>query len=83
MITKRIVYVKLVLRSLTSIHPFLLDIIDVIKSPIPNPMSIDPTKLRGDVCKKKNPTPIPSITPPPIAQVLLSFFVFVIVFSFY
>lgn len=44
MITKRIVYVKLVLRSLTSIHPFLLDIIDVIKSPIPNPMSIDPTK---------------------------------------
>jgi hypothetical protein len=39
---------------------------------------MDPTKYKGDVGRKKNPTPKPIITPPPIAQVLLSFFPFVI-----
>jgi len=62
-------------------QPFLFDIMDVINSPIPNPISIDPTNARGDLSKKKNPTPIPIITPPPIAHVLLSSFLFVILFS--
>ena len=42
--------------------------------PIPNPNIIKPTKYRGESGRKKNPTPIPMITPPPIAQVLLSSF---------
>ena len=42
--------------------------------PRPNPAIMDPTKYRGDIGRKKNPTPKPMITPPPIAQVLLSSF---------
>jgi hypothetical protein len=42
--------------------------------PMPNPDIREPTKYSGDRGKKKNPTPIPIITPPPIAQVLLSSF---------
>jgi hypothetical protein len=41
---------------------------------MPNPKIIDPTKYRGAAGRKKNPTPVPIITPPPIAQVLLSSF---------
>ena len=44
--------------------------------PRPNPNIVDPTKYRGDCCRKKKPTPKPTITPPPIAQVLLSFLLF-------
>ena len=54
------------------------DIIALITIPRPSPNSMDPTKYKGDVGRKKNPTPKPIITPPPIAQVLLSFFPFVI-----
>jgi hypothetical protein len=42
--------------------------------PRPRPDIKDPTKYSGDCCRKKNPTPKPTITPPPIAQVLLSSF---------
>ena len=60
---------------------FLLERIAVIISPIPNPARIDPTNANaGEFFKKKNPTPMPKSTPPPIAQVLLSSFLFVIVF---
>ncbi len=46
--------------------------------PRPNPDSIDPTKYRTDCGRRKNPTPKPTITPPPMAQVLLFSFSFVI-----
>ena len=46
---------------------------------MPYPDSIEPTKANaGEDCRKKNPTPIPNRTPPPIAHVLLSSLLFVI-----
>lgn len=58
----------------------LLEIIEVIISPMPNPASIEPTKaIAGEDCRKKNPTPTPNRTPPPIAHVLLSSLLFVII----
>jgi hypothetical protein len=53
---------------------FLLDIMELTTMPRPNPAIMEPTKYRGDIGRKKNPTPKPMITPPPIAQVLLSSF---------
>jgi hypothetical protein len=55
---------------------FLLDNMALTTMPMPNPVIMDPTKYRGDVGRKKNPTPKPMIAPPPIAQVLLSSFLF-------
>ena len=55
---------------------FFLEIIELANIPRPNPKSIDPTKYSADWVRKKNPTPNPIITPPPIAQVLLSCFSF-------
>ena len=48
--------------------------------PKPNPDIMEPTKYSGDWVKKKNPTPKPTITPPPMAHVLLSSFLFDIIF---
>jgi len=49
-------------------------------SPIPSPASIDPTNAKaGEDFRKKKPTPMPRSTPPPIAQVLLSSLLFVMV----
>jgi len=47
----------------------------VIIKPIPNPANILPTNAKTFVLRKKNPTPIPKIKPPPIAHVLLSSFI--------
>ena len=52
----------------------LLDIMELITMPMPNPNIRDPTKYSGELGRKKNPTPNPVITPPPIAQVLRSSF---------
>jgi len=59
----------------------LADIRAVITRPMPNPAIMDPTNAKGAFGKKKNPTPIPIRTPPPIAQVLLSFFLSGMLFS--
>jgi hypothetical protein len=48
--------------------------------PKPNPAIMEPTKYSGDWVKKKNPTPKPTITPPPMAHVLLSTFWFDIIY---
>ena len=64
----------LVLVRKAFVYFFLLDIMELITIPIPNPNINDPTKYRGESGRKKNPTPTPMITPPPIAQVLLSSF---------
>ena len=47
---------------------------EVTIKPRPNPANILPTNARVFSLKKKNPTPIPSIKPPPVAHVLLSSF---------
>ena len=60
---------------------FLLEIIEVITRPRPNPNNVDPTNAKGDCCKKKNPAPMPISVPPPIAHVLLSSFLSVMPFS--
>jgi hypothetical protein len=54
---------------------FLVEIIDVTSSPRPSPPIMDPTNARASG-RKKNPTPNPRSNPPPIAQVLLSSFLF-------
>jgi hypothetical protein len=59
----------------------MLEIMAVITRPRPNPTNVDPTNAIGDSRTKKNPTPIPISKHPPIAHVLLSFFLFVMLFS--
>jgi hypothetical protein len=44
--------------------------------PRPSPDISDPTKYSVDSGKRKNPMPNPMIVPPPMAQLLLSCFVF-------
>ena len=50
-----------------------------INNPKPTPISIQATNTKGEVCKKINPTPIPTIVIPPMAHELLSTFLSVIV----
>jgi hypothetical protein len=53
---------------------FLREIIELTTMPQPNPRIRAPTKYTADIGNRKNPTPKPIRTPPPIAQVLLSLF---------
>ncbi len=46
--------------------------------PRPNPIISDPTKYMADGGKRKNPTPEPTTTPPPMPHVLLYSFCSVI-----
>jgi len=56
-----------------SSYRFTAEMIEVTIRPRPRPSSVHPTKMRADCCRKKNPTPMPMSTPPPMAQELLSF----------
>ncbi len=57
-------------------YPFFEEIIAVITSPKPIPDKMHATIYNGEVCKKASPTPTPTMVIPPIAQVLLSSFLF-------
>lgn len=54
-------------------HAYFREINELTAIPQPNPRTMDPTKYNADIGNRKNPTPKPIRTPPPIAQVLLSF----------
>lgn len=51
----------------------IFDKIAVMISPKPNPHNMQATKASGDDLRKNSPKPMPVMTPPPMAQVLLSF----------
>ena len=58
---------------------FLHEIIGASTRPTPNPIRTDATNNKGDDGRKKNPTPTPIMTVPPIAHELLSSFLVVII----
>lgn len=58
------------------------DRIDAIINPSPKPASIQPININIDCGKKKKPTPMPSINPPPTAQILLSSFSFISIITY-
>jgi len=53
-------------------QPFLEEANAATIKPNPIPPTVHPRKANGDSGKKKSPTPIPNMTPPPIAHELLS-----------
>ena len=61
-----------------------LESIAAANKPTPNPAIKLPTKYKADWCRKKNPTPRPNKTPPPIAHAVLSDLLLtsLIIFSF-
>lgn len=58
----------------------MFEMIAAINNPRPMPISIQATKNKGEVCKKINPTPIPTMVMPPMAHELLSTFLSVILY---
>ena len=66
---------------LKNVLSFFLARIEVINKPIPSPKIIDPTNIRADSARKKKPIPRPARTPPPIAQLLLSSLLFIVMIN--
>ena len=62
---------------------FLIEIKDAITRPTPIPMRIEATNIRADVLRNMNPTPSPISVVPPMTHVLLSSFLFIIIYPFF
>jgi len=59
---------------------FMAEIKEAITRPAPNPMRIDAINNRAEVLRNMNPTPRPIRVVPEITHVLLSFFIFILMF---